>query len=236
MATTTFKDSALSFAGCDGGNISSEIWFCGLEWGGEQKNEIDPPIDRENLYSWLHPDFDGAWIAQYNQKICWFLWYFYNLEWNNGENAEIFVKRHHILYPETNKGIGFKINMLPIGFPNRENIDWNSDLIKLTGFNSFDEYRQWCIEYRGKFFQNVIKEEQPKLIVCTGIGEAERFAQFFMGSNALTWKNTDKYKMAYTKFENTLICIVPFFGGANGINSYDKMENVVLDIKNLLNE
>ncbi|TYA50756.1 hypothetical protein FXB78_07520 [Aggregatibacter actinomycetemcomitans] len=41
MITDKFKDTALSFAGCDGGNLKSDVWFCGLEWGGEQKNTLD---------------------------------------------------------------------------------------------------------------------------------------------------------------------------------------------------
>ncbi|KYK83499.1 hypothetical protein SA3033_07150 [Aggregatibacter actinomycetemcomitans serotype d str. SA3033] len=31
MITDKFKDTALSFAGCDGGNLKSDVWFCGLE-------------------------------------------------------------------------------------------------------------------------------------------------------------------------------------------------------------
>ena len=33
MVTEEFKKIAVSFAGGDGGNPKSEVWFCGLEWG-----------------------------------------------------------------------------------------------------------------------------------------------------------------------------------------------------------
>lgn len=234
MVTEQFKNTSLSFAGCDGGNPQSDVWFCGLEWGGEQRNELDKPIQESEIYAWSHEDFEGAWLAQYNQKICWFLWYFHNLEWNNGENSDIFVKRHHILYRQQENGIGFKMNMLPIGFPNRNNIDWNTTLKTLTGLNSFDEYRQWCVTNRGEFFRNAVIKYQPKVIVCTGISEVDNFMQFFTGKTEYENAITEKFKFYHSKFENTLICVVPFFGGANGINSYEKMESLVSQIKSLL--
>ncbi|KOE62848.1 hypothetical protein [Aggregatibacter actinomycetemcomitans] len=234
MITDKFKDTALSFAGCDGGNLKSDVWFCGLEWGGEQKNTLDPAIDENSVYSWSHEDFDGSWLAQYNQKICWFLWYFYSLEWNNGENSEVFVKHHHILYNQQENGIGFKMNMLPIGFPNRNNIDWNETLQKLTGLKSFNEYREWCVIHRGKFFRNAVRKYQPKVIICTGITETDRFIRFFTAEEEYETVMTEQFKFHYAKFENTLICVVPFFGGANGINSYAKMENLVAEVKDLL--
>lgn len=33
MVTDEFRKIAVSFAGGDGGNPKSEVWFCGLEWG-----------------------------------------------------------------------------------------------------------------------------------------------------------------------------------------------------------
>ncbi|MCT8526159.1 hypothetical protein QAA01_01040 [Glaesserella parasuis] len=234
MVTEQFKHIALSFAGCDGGNPQSDVWFCGLEWGGKQKDQLDPAIDENSIYSWSSEDFDGAWAAQFNQKICWFLWYFYNLEWNNGENSEIFVKRHHILYTQKENGIGFKMNMLPIGFPNRNNINWNETLKNLTGINSFNEYCEWCVINRGEFFRKIVQKYQPKVIVCTGISEVNNFVRFFTGNSIFTYSNNSELKIAYAKFENTLVCISLFFGGSSGINSYNKMEMLVHDIKQQL--
>lgn len=34
MIKENFNEMALSHYGCDGGNLSSPIWACGLEWGG----------------------------------------------------------------------------------------------------------------------------------------------------------------------------------------------------------
>ena len=35
-----------------------------------------------------------------------------------------------------------------------------------------------------------------------------------------------EFNIFYRKYNDTLICVCPFFGGPSGINSYDKMEDV----------
>lgn len=236
MVTHQFKRTALSLAGCDGGNPNSEIWFCGLEHGYDSSTTLEDflALSDNTIYSWDHSDYIGSWTAQYNAKICWFLWYFYHLEWNDGENAETFVKRHHILYSEQAKGIGFKLNMLPLGFKKRNAVNWTEQYQQATGFASFTEYRNWCIEYRGAFFRELIRTHKPKVIVCTGISEVSNFIRFFTGNTVFTYSTNPTIKIAYAQFEDTLICVCPFFGGAWGINSYKKMEILVKDIQEKL--
>ena len=42
MVTEDFKKVAVSFAGGDGGNPNSDVWFCGLEWGiGDESSSDD---------------------------------------------------------------------------------------------------------------------------------------------------------------------------------------------------
>ena len=106
MVTDEFRKIAVSFAGGDGGNPKSEVWFCGLEWGIGDESSPDDFYEKFSLspklipHSWVEDDFDGSWTTQYNRKICWFLWYYYNLDWKNGESAEHFVKKYDVLYPQ----------------------------------------------------------------------------------------------------------------------------------------
>ena len=115
MVTEDFKKVAVSFAGGDGGNPNSDVWFCGLEWGIGDEASPDDFYKKFSLspklipHSWLEDDFDGSWTTQYNQKLCWFLWYYYNLDWKSGESYEYFVSTYNVLYPQ---GIGFKLNFL----------------------------------------------------------------------------------------------------------------------------
>ncbi|MCW9711133.1 hypothetical protein L5B71_09845 [Avibacterium sp. 21-586] len=240
MVSEQFKRTALSLAGCDGGNPASEIWFCGLEHGYDLSEKLDEflqlPHDKSPIYSWDHPDCVGDWKYVYNRKICWFLRYFYHLELYHNENMEALVKRHHILYSEQANGIGFKLNMYPLPFKNRSSINWEENYQKATGFSSFSEYKNWCIEYRGKYFRALLEKYRPKLIVCTGISEVNNFVRCFTGKDNFTYSNNAEIKIAYAKFKETLICVCPFFTNSSGINSYAKMEALVKDIKEKLND
>lgn len=57
---------------------------------------------------------------------------------------------------------------------------------------------------------------------------------FFTGEINFTYSDNTDLKIAYAQFEDTLICVCPFFGGASGINSYEKMEILVKDIQKKL--
>ena len=99
----------MSFAGGDGGNPnrSMVLW---IRWGIGDENSPDDFYEKFSLtpklipHSWVEDDFDGSWTTQYNRKICWFLWYYYNLDWKNGESTDHFVRTYNVLYPQ---GIGF---------------------------------------------------------------------------------------------------------------------------------
>ena len=98
MVTDEFRKIAVSFAGGDGGNPKSEVWFCGLEWGIGDESSPDDFYEKFSLspklipHSWVEDDFDGSWTTQYNRKICWFLWYYYNLDWKMEKVRSILLK------------------------------------------------------------------------------------------------------------------------------------------------
>lgn len=235
MVTEKFKEMALSFAGCDGGNLQSEVWFCGMEWGGAQDDaeKIAAEFDAQlKPSSWQDESFEGSWDAQYNQKVCWFLHYFHGLPWE-GMSYRNFVETYKIMYREPN-GYGFKMNMLPIRFKSRNDIDWEKDLVEATGFTSFDACREWCVKHRSAFFRQLIDEHQPKLVLCTGVMEKANFFRFFTGKENFDVIECNGFSLFHTWHGDTLICVAPFFGGPNGINSYAKMENLVGAVKGLL--
>ncbi|MGX3095555.1 hypothetical protein [Ursidibacter sp. B-7004-1] len=64
---------------------------------------------------------------------------------------------------------------------------------------------------RGEFFRKQVSKYKPKVIVCTGISEVNRFVTFFTGKNDFTYSDNADLKIAYAQFEDTLICVCPFF-------------------------
>ncbi len=146
-----FKQFACSHYGCDGGNLDSSVWVCGLEWGTEFKDLAD-------LEKAMEGPFDvGNWDGQvqerlkyqYNNKIAWLYSYLY--DWEHGHKEQ--AVKHKLMCSDR---IGFKMNAFPISFKNRSSVSWNSDMAKLIGLHSFDVYLEWCISNRGRFFQSLV--------------------------------------------------------------------------------
>jgi hypothetical protein len=229
--TDEFRDLALSFYGCDGGNPDFPIWTCGLEWGGGLKeNEIPPDeFSKTDPCTWDSPGesvracLSGRRMG-YNQKLAWFFsfflgWDIYNYK-REAEEQKLFCK----------SGIGFKMNAFPISFKNRNSVIWSENIIKQTGLSSFHDYRVWCVENRGKYFTDLLKKHSPKIVLCTGINSYIEFHDFFRCNKKDVMVDNNIY-IAKANGDKTLVFVVPFFGGAHGINSYEKMEELVRSVK-----
>lgn len=227
-----FKEWACSFSGCDGGNINSSVWVCGLEWGRPhyENNQIQ---DRD-----LEPKFvSGSWDTNdedvrtnltgskmgFNQKLAWF--YSYLLGWNICHYKDEAVNNH--LFCQ--EGTGFKMNAFPISFKDRESIAWTDTTRELTGLQDFEDYRKWCIEYRGDFFYKLIEKHNPRMVVCTGITSSNDFIEFFKCEKSKK-EPKDNFVVCPTNNNNTLIFVVPFFNARKGILRYVEMEKLVSNI------
>ena len=123
------------------------------------------------------------------------------------------------------KGVGYKMNAFPLSFKGRCSVMWGEETKKLIGLHSFEVYREWCIQERGKFFQNLASSHLPKLIVCTGITSTMEFIRFF-GCNLETYREVNGINIASSNEGKTLVIIVPFFGGPYGINRVIKKWNL----------
>ncbi|CAI4173275.1 conserved hypothetical protein [Alteromonas macleodii] len=219
-----FKQFACSHYGCDGGNLDSSVWVCGLEWGTEFQDLADLEKTMEgpfNVGNW-DGQVQERLKYQYNNKIAWLYSYLY--DWEHGHKEQ--AVKHKLMCSD---GIGFKMNAFPISFKNRSSVSWNNDMAKLIGLHSFDVYIEWCISHRGRFFQSLVKKHSPRVIVCTGKGSMMSFFRFF-DCDLTTVDDGEMFNVARCNDNNTLVFVVPFFGGASGINSFDKMAALASNI------
>ncbi|GAA5104014.1 hypothetical protein [Wohlfahrtiimonas larvae] len=247
-----FKKIAASFYGCDGGNLDSDFWFCGLEWGNDLNElktiiEVDDPL-REHGYlpddgktqdfcqniSWAR-SFSDAHHNQYNYTICDFLNEFNipKIE-KNLTDYEKFIIKNKILF-NMKDGIGFKMNMFLLNSP-KNNSPWEEKHKKLTGFESRQDYHHWCINgERAQFFQELIKQHQPKYLICTGISSDYEFFSFFGCDHSTAQYASDEgIRIVFSEIPNTQtnIIVVPFFGYyQHCINSSEKLTNLIKLIK-----
>lgn len=247
-----FEELALSFYGCDGGNLKSPVWFCGLEWGGELHwdNDVNintlatergyqTPFDQEAIesdymtnVSWSD-GFEGAVTNGVNQKICWFLNYYLAIDPTDSYDYAQFVIDHKICH-KGDDGLGFKMNLFPMNAPNHD-YSWDVKRAQFTGFESRSAYEEWCLKHRGEYFRVLLKKYQPEIIIVLGKTHVHKFIQFFGCEDAENFElDKNGVSISYRKIPNTdtYLIISPFFGGASGINSFNKMK----DLTNLVHE
>ena len=72
-----------------------------------------------------------------------------------------------------------------------------------------------------------------KLLFVRESLKKDNFFKFFTGEAVYETKALKEFNIFYRKYNDTLICVCPFFGGPSGINSYDKMEALVESVKEL---
>lgn len=242
----SFESVARSFYGCDGGNLQSKIWFCGLEWGGDlqwpegqegkalitqgedygYQNESLHWVDYCDNVSWSEGFGDGL-ANGVNQKICWFLNYYLGLDRTDSYQYVPFVQQHEICF-NTENGLGFKMNLFPLNAQKHDH-QWDQYRAQYTGCMDRASYESWCIQHRGEFFRSLVAEHNPEVIIATGKTHAHKFMHFFgVPFESMTEVAGQEITIAYCKlpYSDTYLVISPFFGGASGINSFTKMQEL----------
>ncbi len=223
-----FKKLALSHYGYDGGNLKSSLWISGLEWGvgitperlseDIQKGELSKPLcwdkfeDREN---YLKVSFDRVWMKIFINA----------LGHETKEYRNIIKDPYNAL---ASNGIAMKFNLYPIAFKNTASSNWSWDFYRCTGFPTKELYIAWVQKNRFLFFNDLVKEYNPKIILCSGISYYKDYLMAFGGIEALFSEPEDIVTIAGNKqmfvyasklSRQARICIVPFFGGISGIKS-----------------
>lgn len=223
-----FKKIALSHYGYDGGNLDSNFWISGLEWGGgisisELEKDIlngvmHTPNSIENLAErekYLKYKFDVIWM-----KI---------LSKAKGLQVDDYRKMVNEDYRVlSSQGPVMKLNLYPISFKNTSSDFWNKEFYKITGFPTKELYIAWIQGQRFKMFNDLIIKHGPRVVLCSGITYKNDFLLAYGGLESLFARPKEEIIISSNKkiliydsclSENTKLYIVPFLGSVNGIKS-----------------
>lgn len=223
-----FEKWAKSLIGCDGGAIDAEIYFCGIEWGGESAPDLYPfeysyqmgdltvPAREINKVS-TNPQYTKH---NFDQKIAKIMLAAYPKKFAGLKYKE-FIQQLFCMNP----GPLFKLNLYPFNFKSHHDNLWTKEHFDRTGIPTKPQYRAWCIENRFPLFQQIVEKFKPKLIVCFGLTYRHDYVLAFGGAELIFKKNHKQISIAGRKIEiikvsdKTHIVIAPFLSGAAGLNS-----------------
>lgn len=239
-----------SFLGMDGGNIESDIWFCGIEFGGKLSNmaeyyestvnfkpakEFDIPIP----YRKSAGKYENS---PYDKRLA--IMYFYLFSNENKVYGPInMLKINDILKEELynfNSKI-FKLNLYPLG---KKDTSWDNEITSLTGITK-EKYYNDLFEKRKLFIKELVDKFLPKIIICTSTnGMEEEFVEAFLNENQKFnysceyFKTLSKkeFKISNYTTDTVSIIVIPFLGRCN-LNSYDDVIQMTNHLKvNYLNK
>jgi hypothetical protein len=250
MIPNNFREWACSLSGCDGGNKSAETWLCGIEWGGGSydsgiyyKENLPNEISKgsftpsDTLFDWkdsvTYPygrSFAKLYAAIQGEDIN-----------NYKELAE-------------NKWVGselFKLNLYPIAFDSTDESLWHEyKLDEITGFDEKHLFQTWCFMNRFPAFAKLRQENNPKLIICTGVSYLRDFFMCFGGGQEesglieydeieVLSESNKKIKRRYywvKLSKRTTLVVIPFFSGSSGLNSNQLLQDMGGIIRNLIDK
>lgn len=218
--TEKFEKWGLSYSGCCGGDIGNEaqpsIWVCGIEWGtGYSEEMLSKELDRDIVNP---PTGYKDWWFNLQHRFNWQAVKL--LAAINGDDVSSYKQFAELHKPFCINSPGyFKANLYPIAFKNTSFALWKDQFSNLTGFDSKRDYLDWCSEYRLPKMRDWAREFKPKIIVCLGKSYFHDFAIAFTDESTQIHRETlDDRELAWGFNEDgTLVVILPFMGGSNGL-------------------
>lgn len=231
MANKNLEKWANSYSGCDGGDISSDVWLCGVEWG----YEIATDEEREMYYKKGLPEEIQKGEAKLNTDYDFFA------DDNYPFNTAFKKVFKELDFPEKL----LKLNMSPIAFKKDKELFWTQNLVEATGFETKSDFMRYIMSLNR--FTNIRETHKPKLIVCVGNDRRESFLQTFFGDESLKLTqetirpaddngNQDNRYIYHVKHDNTLLVVIPFSTSPKGIQSDYLLKEVAKRISELLKQ
>lgn len=185
-----FAKWATSFSGCDGADLNSPIWICGIENGGDKRaiyksisngdlqgisydksnKECDtcfPKFFTKNPYDMNALKLHAAIFEEFSSEGNLFI----NSNWVASPAGVIAYAEKHGAYEKhpTNARSIFKLNLYPMAFPGTDENHWNKTHFEDSGFLTKDLYKDWCVERRIMSMNSwVPTTNRPRVIIGTG--------------------------------------------------------------------
>lgn len=233
------ENSEGSFIGMDGGNIKSDLWFCGIEFGAslDEMEEYYSKVVKynkvENLEIPYREDYHGRFMkSDFDRKLALiYLNIFYKTE--NPEKDEIERILKCELYNESSKI--FKLNLFPLA---KTDTSWNKEIESVLHISK-DEYYGSIFEKRVSFIKELVKRFTPKTILCfSPKGLSDYFIDaFFENKKSINYTrdflilgNGKKASIMFLHDQNLKVIIIPFLGRGN-LASYDDVRKATNYLK-----
>lgn len=234
-----------SFSGCDGGSLEAQTWLCGIEWGSAGNSEQDAQ-ERQTYYGTILPEEISRGSVALNQDYQFFTEESaqYPFNW---ALIKLYAAIHDLdasQYLDIPDPI-LKLNLFPIAFQKDDYSLWSESLQNAVDFPSKEDFKTYVSSLSR--FSALRQAHKPRLIIGVGSMHARDFQKAFFGDapvrlqkNAIkpesTNGNQNNRYLRFVRHDGTLLVVIPFATGTNGLNSDYLLQEAGKVIRDLLRE
>jgi hypothetical protein len=231
---------AKGFSGCDGGDIGSphnkSIWFCGIEYAGEDISD-ENELRKITFSEKVQIPFEGHTEWNHNLKHR-FNWQAMKLLASiNGGRVSEYKRFAEINQPFVKGANGyFKANLYPLAFKNTSHQFWKDSFAKATGLNKKQDYLEWIRINRFPIMKTWVENYCPKLIICAGRNYLGDYALAFADDGlAFNSEVIDDRELNWTINKNgSIVVVIPFMINRNGLTKNVSIQKFGDRIRELL--
>ncbi|MCX5751368.1 MAG: hypothetical protein NT099_06855 [Candidatus Saganbacteria bacterium] len=226
-----FEQWTLSYSGMIG-NINAPYWFCGIEYGGKDKESRKDNYFRDeyNKYinqdrpDYVNEDFKNKYPDYKNWPV-----------WRKIAKLVLFIKgdatnslEYHKDKLFNGKGDTFLMNLYPLDFARHDDAFDNLD-IQATGLKNRDEYALWCRLNRFPKLRELFLKSKAKCLVCYSKRNKMDFLSIFQVNdiNKESVSSIDINDSSITCFQvnGKWVFLIPFLG-QGGLMSDDSLKKL----------
>jgi hypothetical protein len=111
------------------------------------------------------------------------------------------------------------MNLYPIAFKNTDHSLWQSAFKSITGFESKQEYLEYCKKYRLPAIRGWTSISKPKLIICLGKTYIDDFTvAFFDEGKVFTVETFENRELRWgVNATGSLVVVLSFMSGRHGL-------------------
>ncbi len=217
-----FERWATGYSGFEGGNPRGPIWFCGIEWGGNESGDGFVFGDAEILNSISAGKLSEFLQHKYSQNM---VKLYAALVGEDPGNYKKVALQKSVFDMDSDL---FKLNLYPLSFPAEDDNLWEEWHFEKTGLPTKPLYRAWCQIHRFAKFTEWTRHYAPKLIIGTGLSHDKDFvmafdgvSKFFKSVAATKTETVSNMSLKWLPINDgrTILAIVPFLGGWHGLHS-----------------
>jgi hypothetical protein len=218
-STQDFEKWAKGFSGCDGGNLSGSVWFCGIEWGAGEQHDLEKEvIESVSEPPQIYDTPDVILKYPYGIKLLKLI-----TAMRGNAVSDYLNVADETPFPFHRDSDSFKLNLFPVAFKNVDPRLWVEKYSAITGIRTIEAYLEWCRKNRFPAIRSWMQRGEPKLVVGVGRSNESDFRMAFGFNGRENVETIEGLKLVWLSNGKSILSVIPFLGYQRNLLNSDRL-------------